>query len=173
MEIRIKGKTYKIAWEFIIAPFLILLAVAIIMIVNISGLRRLWIDYTGDAAVGTGAGAEAGTATEADSPVPASMPGSENITDFGTVQTPAPPEKTGSAAVPVTEPPEEPGKININKAGMEELMTLPFIGEVKARAIIQYRTENGPFKTVDDLDNVKGIGAKTLEKLRPFVTLDE
>lgn len=172
MEIRIKGKTYKIAWEFIIAPFLIILAVALIMIANISGLRRLWIDYTGDAAVETGDGAATETAAEAASSVPASMAGSENITDHEAVQTHAPPKQTEPAATQSTEP-EATGKININKAGMEELMTLPFIGEVKARAIIQYRTENGPFKTIDDLDDVKGIGAKTLEKLRPFVTLDE
>ena len=57
--------------------------------------------------------------------------------------------------------------VNINTATKEELDALPEIGPVKAQAIIDYRKANGPFKTVDDLKHVKGIGAKRLEKLRP------
>lgn len=61
--------------------------------------------------------------------------------------------------------------VNINKAEAAELTSLPGIGEKKAQAIIDYRKANGPFKKIDDLQNVKGIGAKTLAKLRPLVTL--
>lgn len=61
--------------------------------------------------------------------------------------------------------------VDINSADAAELETLPGIGPSKAAAIIQYRTENGPFKSVDELDNVPGIGASTLASLRDQVTL--
>ena len=51
-------------------------------------------------------------------------------------------------------------------------MSLPSIGEVKAKAIIDFRTKNGPFKTIDELEKIKGIGPVILEKLRPLVTVD-
>jgi competence protein ComEA len=62
-----------------------------------------------------------------------------------------------------------PGKININKASADELETLPKIGPSTAEKIIKYREENGPFKEISDLDNVKGIGAKTIERLRNMI----
>ena len=61
--------------------------------------------------------------------------------------------------------------ININTATKDDLISLPYIGGVKAQAIIDYRTTNGPFKTIEDIVNVKGIGPKTLEKLRPYITV--
>ena len=62
-------------------------------------------------------------------------------------------------------------KININTASVAELMTLDGIGEVKAKAIVEYRTENGNFKSIDDLVLVSGIGEKTLEKNRDRITV--
>lgn len=62
-------------------------------------------------------------------------------------------------------------KININTATAAELDTLPGIGPAKAEAIIQYRTEHGPFRHVDELLEVPGIGEKTLQNLRELITV--
>lgn len=59
--------------------------------------------------------------------------------------------------------------ININTAGKADLIRLPGIGETYAARIILYRDEHGKFESVDDLQRIKGIGKKTLERIRPFV----
>ncbi|PLY01106.1 MAG: competence protein ComEA [Desulfuromonas sp.] len=61
--------------------------------------------------------------------------------------------------------------IDVNAATETELLALPGIGKVTAGRIIQHRTEQGPFATVDDLVQVKGIGSKVLEKIRPLVSV--
>jgi competence protein ComEA len=63
------------------------------------------------------------------------------------------------------------GLVNVNTATAEELETLPGIGEVTAQAIIDHRTENGPFTSVDQLLDVTGIGDVTLENIRDLVTV--
>ena len=63
------------------------------------------------------------------------------------------------------------GVVNLNTATAEQLMLLPGIGEAKARAILDRRKEGGGFKTVDELVEVKGIGAAALDKIRPFVAI--
>lgn len=62
-------------------------------------------------------------------------------------------------------------KLNINTATLEELQTLSGIGLKKAQAIIEYREENGSFKTVDGLKEIAGIGEKTVEKLRDSIKI--
>lgn len=62
-------------------------------------------------------------------------------------------------------------QININTASAAELQKLPGIGAVKAEAILQYRENNGKFKTIDDLANVTGIGAVTLENLKEQISV--
>lgn len=62
-------------------------------------------------------------------------------------------------------------KVNINTADTAQLTTLSGIGQKKAEAIIAYREENGPFKSVEELKEVSGIGEKTVEKLRPSITI--
>ncbi len=69
----------------------------------------------------------------------------------------------------LTTPDPEPLLININTATVRELQKLNGVGEVLSAAIIEYREEHGAFKTVDELDNVYGIGEVTVEKLRPYV----
>lgn len=64
------------------------------------------------------------------------------------------------------------GKVNLNTASLAELTTISGIGEKRANDILTYRDSNGGFKTIDDLKNVPGIGDKTLENMRPYVTVD-
>lgn len=61
--------------------------------------------------------------------------------------------------------------ININTAAKEALMELPGIGEVKAQSIIDYRTQNGPFTSIEEIQNVSGIGEATFEKLKELITI--
>jgi competence protein ComEA len=61
--------------------------------------------------------------------------------------------------------------IDINSATAEQLTTLPRIGFVRAKAIVDYRTANGVFTSVDDLTNVKGIGPATVIAIKDLVTV--
>ncbi len=72
----------------------------------------------------------------------------------------------------MVEPPKSAMIININSASSEELQSLPGIGKTYAQRIIEYRETNGDFVSVEDLVKVRGIGGKTLEKLKPFITID-
>ena len=62
-------------------------------------------------------------------------------------------------------------KVNINTAGVEELVTLPGIGKAYAERIVEYRQKNGPFKKVEDILNVRGIGEKTFDRIRDRLTI--
>jgi competence protein ComEA len=63
------------------------------------------------------------------------------------------------------------GLLNINTASAADFESLSGIGEVLAAAIVDYRTENGPFASVDDLEDVSGIGPATLEEIRDQITV--
>ncbi len=74
---------------------------------------------------------------------------------------------TDDNAVYTSESQEElNGKININSASSTELQKLKGIGEAMAERIIQYRSENGPFETCEELMKVSGIGSKKYEALK-------
>lgn len=62
--------------------------------------------------------------------------------------------------------------VNLNTADAEELDELPGIGEVLAGRILEYRAEHGPFRSVDDLKNIAGIGEETVAGLADRVTVD-
>jgi competence protein ComEA len=73
----------------------------------------------------------------------------------------------------ITEPCSEFRRLDINSAGVEELMILPGIGPKKARAIVEYRKRAGGFAEVGQLARVKGIGDKTIERIKPYVCVTE
>jgi competence protein ComEA len=66
---------------------------------------------------------------------------------------------------------EKPGVVDLNTATLDELVALPGVGEKRARAILDARKERGGFESVDELLDVRGIGAANLEKMRPHLTL--
>lgn len=104
------------------------------------------------------------------------VPATNEITATATAQTApatsaivtAAPTDVNTTLVSVREVAE---KININTATKEELDTLPGIGEVKAQAIIDYRTEHGFFVNVEELLEVYGIGDATFAKIKDLVTV--
>lgn len=76
------------------------------------------------------------------------------------------------------EEPEAPGMLegevlDLNTATLSDFTRLPGIGETKAQAILDWRETHGPFRAVEDLLSVEGIGEKTLENLRPYVAVAE
>ncbi|GAB4255156.1 MAG: hypothetical protein Kow00109_30310 [Acidobacteriota bacterium] len=67
---------------------------------------------------------------------------------------------------------QDTGKtVNINQAGVAELQDLPGIGPAIAQRIVEYREKNGPFRKVEDLLNVRGIGEKKFERFKDRVTV--
>lgn len=82
-----------------------------------------------------------------------------------------------AASPPAAPPPAPPhagkavAKVNLNRASVEELQTLPGVGPALAQRMVEWRKAHGRYRTVDDLQAVKGIGKKRLEQLRPLVTV--
>jgi len=66
-----------------------------------------------------------------------------------------------------------PQKIDINRAEPWLLEALPGIGETRAQDIVDYRNENGPFKRIEDLLQVKGIGEGTFEQIKDYITVSD
>lgn len=86
-------------------------------------------------------------------------------------QAPAPAKPGVSASSPAAQSPAGTAQVNLNTADLAQLETLPGVGPVLAERIIQWRTDNGKFTSVEDLDEVSGVGEKTFERLAPLVTV--
>ena len=63
-------------------------------------------------------------------------------------------------------------KVNINTADKEALSSLTGVGPVTAGRIIEYREKNGPFKSIDEITKIKGIGEKTFQKIKDLITIE-
>lgn len=89
-------------------------------------------------------------------------------------------ERDASAIVAETEAPDSKRRpaalalqpLNLNTAAEADLVRLPGIGPVMAKRIVEYRQAHGPFKRLDDLRKIKGIGAKTYAKLAPLLLVN-
>lgn len=78
---------------------------------------------------------------------------------------------SASAEAGKKKPPAQP--VNINAANSEQLQQVPGIGPATAEKILQMRKSYGPFKSVDDLLAIRGLGAKRLEKMRKYLTVSK
>lgn len=79
-------------------------------------------------------------------------------------------DKAKSAKETVVEKVSSSAKVNVNTADVATLQQLSGIGDVKAKAIVDYRNKIGKFKSAQDLINVPGIGEATIEKIKPFLS---
>ena len=108
-----------------------------------------------------------GRANAAESPTGAGTPSQGDLDaeayQHGTSQ------RTGSKAASEPPPPDALHRLDVNSATALQLERLPGIGPVLAKRIIDYRKRYGPFRHIDDLDKVKGIGPAKLAKLRDYV----
>src|SRR3989442_5152700 len=72
----------------------------------------------------------------------------------------------GTARGAASQAPAPSEKLNINTAGVDDLVALPGIGKAYAERIVEYRQKNGPFKKVEDILNVRGIGGKCFQRIK-------
>lgn len=95
----------------------------------------------------------------------------EQTTATSTETTATSTETTAPSASIATSPSQTSGKVNINTADLQTLMTLEGIGEVYAQRIIDYRNAHGPFTNIVEITNVSGIGTKRFEAIMDSITV--
>lgn len=106
----------------------------------------------------------AGVVISASQPIAHATPASTTQAQSQTPPPPPPPPPPAPATTPAA-------PINLNTATAAELEKLPGVGPAVAARIVEYRQKNGPFKKVEDLMNVRGIGEKTFLRLKPLLTI--
>lgn len=93
------------------------------------------------------------------------------IFSYGEITKNPPPEIKPVTTISIEIPELENGLVNINTANFHQLWSIKGLGEKKAYAIIEYREQNGDFSSIDDLVKVSGIGEKTIEQIRKYITI--
>ena len=92
------------------------------------------------------------------------VPGQDEVT--------APAAAIGGSLASASSSTDSAGPVNINRASVEQLSTLPGIGPAIAGRIIEYRESHGGFRVIEDIKQVKGVGDATFEKLRDLITVN-
>jgi len=105
------------------------------------------------------------------SPAPTSQPTAIGDISSALQDTPPASDATIATSPSAIAPTKISGIVNINTGSEAELESLPGIGPSKAKAIIDYRQQNGPFVTIEDIEKVKGIGPKTFDSLKSKITI--
>lgn len=95
----------------------------------------------------------------------------DKVIDGQKIIVPALEDTIGKTASSSPKPAEQSSPININTANQSELETLPGIGPAKAAAIIEYRTTNGPFQSLEDLMQIPGIGSNICEEIKDLIII--
>ncbi|MFE0731043.1 helix-hairpin-helix domain-containing protein [Streptomyces antibioticus] len=131
------------------------------------GIRRLPAGSRVADALSAAGGVRPGTNTEGLNQARFLVDGEQVV--VGGPAPPAPGAGGVPAGAPANAPPGAPAVVSLNTATMEQLDTLPGVGPVLARHIIDHRTRNGGFRSVDELREVKGIGARRFADLRNLV----
>ena len=88
------------------------------------------------------------------------------------VTVPSPAKKTEAPQTTQDLPQMTQGSLDINRATAKDFERLPGIGPQISARIVAYREQNGAFKSIDDITKVRGIGPKTLERLRPYLVVN-
>lgn len=121
-----------------------------------------------------GAQASSGGLSSGEAPENPSDPSQDTVAASGSSRSAQASAPSSAAKKPASssKPPAKGSQVvNINTADKATLMLIPGVGEVIAQRILDYRSQYGAFSSADELVKIKGIGEKTLEKMRPYVTV--
>jgi competence protein ComEA len=138
-----------------------------VLLLGVTVAVVLWIGWPVPSPAPSDSAPEAGDG--ASQSTPAASRGTASVTEGAQPERPARDGRAGLAAASSLERPPYV-RLDINRATREEFQALPGIGEQLAKRVIERRAARGSFRTVEDLLEVKGIGVKRLDRLRPFLT---